>query len=159
MADTAANAMSPSLSSTPVSVISLLTSNKGKPLLVYDNHLFRCNKIVPLKKYWVCNTRDCNVLLHTNTRNEFLSINRNHNHASEPHLLDVKQVKSKMKQHILNETTSFTKIYDEEIKKASLSDEATAAFPSVIEFRMYINFKKLLQKTVPLSFYIRFKQE
>ena len=85
--------------------------------------------------------------MHTNTRNEFLSINGSHNHASEPHLLNVKQVKSKMKQRILNETTSPTKIYDEEIKKTSLSDEAIAPLLSVIEFRMYINFRKLLQKT------------
>ena len=152
MADTATNAVSSSLSSTPVSIISLLTSNKGKPLLMYDNHLFRCNKIVHFKKYWVCNTHGCNIFVHTNTRNEFLSIKGHHNHASKPHLLDVKQVRSKIKEFILNETTLLTKIYDEEIKKASLSDEATAAFPSVIEFRMYINFKKLSQKTVPFLF-------
>ena len=74
--------------------------------------------------------------MNTNTRNKFFSINGDHNHASEPHLLDMKQIKSKMKERILNETTSLTKIYDEEIKKASLSDKATAAFLSVIEFRM-----------------------
>ncbi|CAF3104929.1 unnamed protein product [Rotaria socialis] len=126
MADTATNAMSSSLSSTPVSVISFLTSNKGKPLLVYNNHLFRCNKIVPLKKYWVCNTRGSNVFVHTSTRNEFLSINGNHNHASEPHVLDVKK----------------------EIKQASLSHEATAAVLSVIEFRSNMSKTRRKQTSV-----------
>ncbi|CAF3334910.1 unnamed protein product [Rotaria socialis] len=126
MADTATNAMSSSLSSTPVSVISFLTSNKGKPLLVYNNHLFRRNKIVPLKKYWVCNTRGSNVFVHTSTRKEFLSINGNHNHASEPHVLDVKK----------------------EIKQASLSHEATAAVLSVIEFRSNMSKTRRKQTSV-----------
>ncbi|CAF5138758.1 unnamed protein product, partial [Rotaria sp. Silwood1] len=39
-----------------------------------------------------------------------------------------------MKQRILSETTSLTKIYDEEVKKASLSPEAAATLPTVIEF-------------------------
>ena len=31
-----------------------LISNKGKSLLVYDNHVFWCNKTASFKKYWVC---------------------------------------------------------------------------------------------------------
>ena len=119
------------------SVVSFLTSNKGKPLLVYQNNVFRCNKTTLIKKYWTCTERAFHVYVHTNTNNEFLSIKGSHNHTTEPHLLYVKQVKNKMKERILNETTSLTKIYDEETKKAFLSEVAAAAFPSVIEFRTY----------------------
>jgi hypothetical protein len=41
-----------------------------------------------------------------------------------------------MKERILNETILVTKIFDEEIKKASLSEEAVAALATAIEFRM-----------------------
>ncbi|CAF4293395.1 unnamed protein product [Rotaria sp. Silwood2] len=128
---------SSSSSSSTNSVVSFLTSNKGKQLLVYDKYVFRCNKTTLFKKYWTCTEHACNVSAHTNTKNEFLSIIGNHNHIAEPHLLDVKQVKNKMKKRILSETTSLTKIYDEEVKKASLSPEAAATLPTVLEFSMY----------------------
>ena len=42
-----------------------------------------------------------------------------------------------MKERILLETTSITKIYDEETAKANLSKCATAILATVIEYRMY----------------------
>ncbi|CAF3280303.1 unnamed protein product [Rotaria sp. Silwood2] len=139
---------SSSSSSSTNSVVSFLTSNKGKQLLVYDKYVFRCNKTTLFKKYWTCTEHACNVSAHTNTKNEFLSIIGNHNHIAEPHLLDVKQVKNKMKKRILSETTSLTKIYDEEVKKASLSPEAAATLPTVIEFRS--NMSKARRKNIPI---------
>ncbi|CAF4382457.1 unnamed protein product [Rotaria sp. Silwood2] len=139
---------SSSSSSSTNSVVSFLTSNKGKQLLVYDKYVFRCNKTTLFKKYWTCTEHACNVSAHTNTKNEFLLIIGNHNHIAEPHLLDVKQVKNKMKQRILSETTSLTKIYDEEVKKASLSPEAAATLPTVIEFRS--NMSKARRKNIPI---------
>ncbi|CAF4457792.1 unnamed protein product [Rotaria sp. Silwood2] len=53
-----------------------------------------------------------------------------------------------MKQRILSETTSLTKIYDEEVKKASLSPEAAATLPTVIEFRS--NMSKARRKNIPI---------
>ncbi|CAF1982946.1 unnamed protein product [Rotaria magnacalcarata] len=55
-----------------------------------------------------------------------------------------------MKERILNETISLTKIYDEEIKKASFSDEATAALASVVEFRS--NMSKTSRKNIPAAY-------
>ncbi len=40
-----------------------------------------------------------------------------------------------MKNRILTETTSLTKIYDEEIAKSKLSTAGAAHFPTVIEYR------------------------
>ncbi|CAF1518551.1 unnamed protein product [Rotaria magnacalcarata] len=55
-----------------------------------------------------------------------------------------------MKERILNETISLTKIYDEDIKKASFSDEATAALASVVEFRS--NMSKTSRKNIPAAY-------
>lgn len=121
--------------STTKTNLAFITSNKGKKLLVYKNYIFRCNKTTIFKKYWVCNERNCGVFVHTSSKDEFISIVGEHNHIVEPHFLDIRSVKEKMKERIFGETTSITKIYDEEVKKASLSAEAAAELPTVIEFR------------------------
>lgn len=117
--------------------ISFATSNKGKPLLVCNRYVFKCNKTTSSKKYWVCNERTCGVYVHTNMIDEFLSINGTHNHVAEPDQLEVKLLREKMKERIVTETTSLTRIYDEEVAKATLSKAATAGLPTVIEFRMF----------------------
>ncbi|CAF0713721.1 unnamed protein product [Adineta steineri] len=53
-----------------------------------------------------------------------------------------------MKERILNETTSLTKIYDEEVKKACLSAEEIALLPTVVEFRS--NMSKARKKCTPV---------
>ena len=35
------------------------TSNKGKPIIIYNNYFFTCNKTTGSKKYWVCSERAC----------------------------------------------------------------------------------------------------
>jgi hypothetical protein len=117
--------------------ISFTTSNKGKPLLIHNSYVFKCNKTTLSKKYWICNDPVCGVSLHTNMENQFLLVTGNHDHAVEPESLDIKLLKDKMKERILSETTSITKIYDEEVKKALLSDAAVAGLPTVFEYRMY----------------------
>ena len=42
-----------------------------------------------------------------------------------------------MKERLLAETTSITKIYDEEVVKANLSKSATAIMPTVVEYSVY----------------------
>lgn len=117
--------------------ISFLTTNKGKPLLVLNQYTFKCNKIKITKKYWICTDSNCNVYVHTNLENEFFLVTGDHNHITDPNIFEIKSLKDKMKNRILSETTSITKIYDEEVTKASLTDEAVAALPTVIEYRMY----------------------
>ncbi|CAF4447358.1 unnamed protein product [Rotaria magnacalcarata] len=53
-----------------------------------------------------------------------------------------------MKERILVETTSITKIYDEEIVKANISKGATALIPTVVEFRS--NMSKARRKKTPV---------
>ncbi|CAF3912057.1 unnamed protein product, partial [Rotaria sp. Silwood1] len=39
--------------------ISFLNSNKGKPLLVANNYLFKLNKTTATTKYWICTLNGC----------------------------------------------------------------------------------------------------
>ncbi|CAF3418031.1 unnamed protein product [Rotaria socialis] len=124
------------------SAISFLTTNKGKPLLVFNQYMLKCNKTSLSKKYWVCTEHRYDVYVHTNLENEFLLITGDHNHVINPNTLEIKAIEDKMKNRILNETTSIMKIYDEEIAKVHLSDEGAAELPTVIEYRMYLKITK-----------------
>ncbi|CAF4823198.1 unnamed protein product, partial [Rotaria magnacalcarata] len=53
-----------------------------------------------------------------------------------------------MKERILAETTSITKICDEEIVKANISKGATALIPTVVDFRS--NMSKARRKKTPV---------
>ena len=117
--------------------ISFATSNKGKPLLIYDNYLFKRNKTTPSKKYWLCVEQQCGVYIHTSVADEMICINGAHNHPFNSDQLEAKLLRDKMKERILTETTSITKIYDEEVAKANLSKGATAVMPTIVEYRTY----------------------
>lgn len=110
------------------------TSNKGKTILIHNNYFFNLNKSTASKKYWICSTKACGVYIHTTINDEFLCIKGNHNHNANPDEVVVKLVRDKMKERILAETTSITKIYDEEIVKANISRGAAALIPTVVEY-------------------------
>ena len=119
--------------------LSFVTSNKGKRLLSYDHYLFKCNKATDTKIYWICISDGCGVFVHTDLNDRFLTISGDHVHVARPDLLEARALREKMKNRIMNETTSITKIYDEEIAKASLSESTAATFPTVVEYRMYLH--------------------
>ncbi|CAM4845439.1 unnamed protein product, partial [Rotaria magnacalcarata] len=84
----------------------------------------------------------------TPTTDELICINGNHNHSANPDQLETKLLRDKMKERILSEKTSITKIYDEEIAKANLSKGAAAILPTVIEYRS--NMSKARRKNTPV---------
>ncbi|CAF4241584.1 unnamed protein product [Rotaria socialis] len=106
------------------SAISFLTTNKV--LGLYTEH-------------------GCDVYVHINLENEFLLITGDHNHVINPNMLQ-------MKNRILNETMSITKIYDEEIAKVHLSDEGAAELPTVIEYKATL-LGKQFQPTHVVSYF------
>ena len=122
--------------------ISFIKSNKGKPLLLLNQYLFKCNKSTGSKRYWICTESGCGVAVQTQLNNDFLSISGDHNHTADPDALRRRLLKDKMKDRIFTETTSLTKIYDEEIAKANLSQAETAQFPTVVEYRTYLPQEK-----------------
>ncbi|CAF3356453.1 unnamed protein product [Rotaria socialis] len=143
------------------SAISFLTTNKGEPLLVFNQYMLKCNKTSLSKKYWVCTEHRYDVYVHTNLENEFLLITGDHNHVINPNTLEIKAIEDKMKNRILNETTSIMKIYDEEIAKVHLSDEGAAELPTVIEYRVPVAYCLLSNRraTTYIELFQRFKQE
>ena len=118
--------------------VSFVKSNKGKPLLLLNQYMFKCNKTTDSKRYWICTQDGCDVSVRTKLNNEFLSISGDHDHVIDPDVLQRKLLKQKMKDRIITETTSITTIYDEEISKANLFEAGAAQFPTVIEYRTYL---------------------
>ncbi|CAF3906972.1 unnamed protein product, partial [Rotaria sp. Silwood1] len=96
----------------------------------------------------MCSERECGVYIHTSVTDELLSISGDHNHSANPDQIEVKLLRDKMKERILAETMSITKIYDEEIVKANLSKAATAIIPTVVEYRS--NMSKARRKNTPV---------
>ena len=139
--------------------ISFVTSNKGKPLLCFGHHLFKCNKTTETKRYWVCIERQCGVFIHTNLNDEFLLVSGDHNHVAGPDTSEMRALQEKMKNRIINETTSITKIYDEEIATACPAESTAATFPTVVEYRMYPYDGILISVSVSPHFLLRFKHE
>ncbi|CAF1603063.1 unnamed protein product [Adineta ricciae] len=114
--------------------VSFVTPNKGKQLLSLGYYLFKCNKATSSKRYWICMENGCGVFVHTDLNNKFLSITGGHNHVARPNIIEMKAPKEKMKPRILNETTSITKIYDEEIAPAGVAESVAAQFLTVIKY-------------------------
>ncbi|CAF1140680.1 unnamed protein product [Adineta steineri] len=138
---------SPSSSSSSINV-SFFESNKGKRLLYFYDYIFKCNKATSSKRYWICVEKTCRVFIHTNLNDEFLTIVGNHNHVANPDILEMRILRAKMKSRIIHETTSITRIYDEEIAKAGLTESIAAQFPTVIEYRS--NMSKARRKKTPV---------
>ena len=136
------NTLDASPSTTSQYSVSFVKSNKGKPLLLLNQYIFKCNKSTDSKRYWICTEGGCDVSVQTKLNNEFLSISGDHDHVIDPDVLQRKLLKEKMKDRILTETASITTIYDEEISKANLYEAGTAQFPTVIEYRTYLTREK-----------------
>ena len=54
----------------PSPVISFIKSQKGKPLLVSDEYIFKLNKTTTTSKYWICAHTAYSAKIHTNTNNQ-----------------------------------------------------------------------------------------
>ena len=51
--------------------ISFILSQKGKPLLVLNKHLFKLNKSTDSKQCWICTIKGCPAKVHTKNSNVF----------------------------------------------------------------------------------------
>ncbi|CAF1379461.1 unnamed protein product [Rotaria magnacalcarata] len=119
--------------------ISFMNSNKGKPLLVADEYTFKLNKTTTTTKYWICTINGCAAKVHTDSTNLLMKTVGNHNHLPEKEKIEVREVREKIKQRAINETTPIPRIYDEECAKAMLSTTAIAILPSEREMNSGIN--------------------
>lgn len=114
--------------------IHFITSNKGQPLLVLNDYVYRCNKKTPKKKYWICTIVGCNVSVQTNIDGDYLSGRKDtHEHAANPELIEVRQTRQQIKQRVINELTPIGSIYDDEMSKTTMASTAVAIFPTISE--------------------------
>ena len=121
--------------------IHFITSNKGQPLLVMNNYVYKCNKKTNKKKYWICTATGCNIFVHTDINNVYIGGGKiYHEHAASPELIEVKQTRQRIKDRVLNEVTSIGNIYDEEMMKTCMSSTAVAIFPTIHEICKYLYY-------------------
>ena len=113
--------------------IHFITSNKGHPMLVMNEYVYKCNRKTPNKKYWLCTVKGCNVYVHTDVNNNYLSGGEDHDHLSNPESIEVKQTRQLIKERAINELTPIGQIYDEEMTKSDMNPMAVAVFPTVRE--------------------------
>ncbi|CAF4423484.1 unnamed protein product [Rotaria socialis] len=99
------------------STMSFVLSQKGKPLLVMDDYVFRLNKITNTTKYYRCENRDCTATAHTDLNNVLLKVNANHSHVIEPEKKEIRIFKQIVKERATKESTPIPKIYEEESTK------------------------------------------
>ncbi|CAM4774886.1 unnamed protein product [Rotaria magnacalcarata] len=85
--------------------ISFINSNKGKPLLLADEYVFKLNKNTTTTKYWIRTLNGCPAKVHTDLNSQFIKIVGDHNHFSEKEQLEVREFREKVKQRAIHETT------------------------------------------------------
>ncbi|CAF4820187.1 unnamed protein product, partial [Rotaria sp. Silwood2] len=105
-------------------------SQKGKPLLVMDNFVFKLNKTTNTNKYYQCENPQCTMTLRTDINDVLIGTKDDHNHPPEPEQIEVRKLKHVIKEREKNETTPIPKIYDEETARFYLTSLAMAIVPS-----------------------------
>ncbi|CAF3423018.1 unnamed protein product [Rotaria sp. Silwood2] len=110
--------------------LSVIFSQKGKPLLVMDNFVFKLNKTTNTKKYYRCENPQCTMTLRTDINDVLIRTKDHHNHPPEPEQIEVRKLKHVIKERAKNETTPKPKIYDEETARFCLTSLAIAIVPS-----------------------------
>lgn len=126
--------------------ISFILSQKGKPLLVLNKHLFKLNKSTDSKQYWICTIKGCPAKVHTKNSNVFDKMIDDHNHLAEQENIEIRIFREKIKQRAIEETTPIPRIYDEECAKALFSNEIIAILPSEREISKMLFLRVLLRK-------------
>ncbi|CAF3350190.1 unnamed protein product [Rotaria sp. Silwood2] len=110
--------------------LSFIFSQKGKPLLVMDNFVFKLNKTTNTKKYYRCENPECTMTLHTDINDVLIGTKGDHSHLFEPEQIEIRKLKHVIKERAKNETTPVPKIYDEETARFCLTSLAIAIVPS-----------------------------
>ncbi|CAF3364945.1 unnamed protein product [Rotaria socialis] len=127
------------------STMSFVLSQKGKPLLVMDDYVFRLNKITNTTKYYRCENRDCTATAHTDLNNVLLKVNANHSHVIEPEKKEIRIFKQIVKERATKESTPIPKIYEEESAKMILKFSTIAILPSQREMSSSLNKARRLE--------------
>ncbi|CAF1530543.1 unnamed protein product [Rotaria sordida] len=127
--------------------ISFTTSNRGKPLLIYSGYIFRLKKSTVKVKYWTCHSDGCVANVHTDKNDHFIKSNGQHHHIPEPEQIELRNLKRKVKERVKTETSSISKIYEEELARSNLSSTALTLASTAAEGKSGLN--RVRRKTTP----------
>ncbi|CAF2115677.1 unnamed protein product [Rotaria magnacalcarata] len=127
------------------STISFVLSQKGKPLLVMDDYVFRLNKTTNITKYYRCENRDCTATAHTDLNNVLLKVNANRSHVIELEKKEIRIFKQVVKERATKESTPIPKIYEKESTKMISKFSTIAILPSQREMSSSLNKARRLQ--------------
>jgi hypothetical protein len=137
---------SPTIENQPPTTISIILSQKGKPMIELNKYLFKLNRIAKIKKYWVCTFNGCLAKIHTDIHNEFIRQINGHCHPAEEEKA-IREFREKVKSRAIQETTPIPRIYDEECEKAMMSLAVISLLPSEREISKQIfSYKKYFRR-------------
>jgi FLYWCH zinc finger domain len=120
-------------------IVEFVTSNKGKPLLVYDGYIFKKNKSTEKVTYWICQHGACNATVHTDSNDQYLKSRGNHEtHLPSPEQIELRNFRDIVKKRTAEETIAIGMIYEEELARANLSQTALAIAPSANEASKFL---------------------
>ena len=110
-----------------IPVISFVTSNKNKRLLIIDGYIYHRNKSTPKVSYWKCEEKLCWAGVHLDSHDRFIKLTTfGHTHPPVPERVEIRKLLENVRARIGDESTAIGQIYNEELVKANLSKSALA---------------------------------
>ena len=114
-------------------------------MLVYSGFIYRLKKCTKSVKYWSCNSDGCLANIHTSLNDHFRKTNGHHYHVPAPEQIELRDLKSKVKERVLTESNAVPKIYEEELARCHLSSVALTLAPAALEASMFLLLKCLIR--------------
>lgn len=109
----------------------IITSQRGKDILVFSGYKFRKNRITKTTQTWRCTQSDCSGTASTplNYREDrIVRVGRDHNHIPDPSSLNVEQAMSRMQDQAATSAVPPRRLIAEAV--ADLEEEALTKLPA-----------------------------
>lgn len=140
------SSLSPTTENQRPTTISIILSQKGKPMVELNKYLFKLNRVAKIKKYWICTFNGCPAKVHTDIHNDFIRQINEHCHPAGEEK-SIREFREKVKARAVQETTPIPRIYDEECEKVTMSLATISLLPSEREISKQIfSFKKYFNR-------------
>ena len=98
-------------------------------MVIYEGYVYRLKKSTNKVKYWSGQSNGCAANVHTDVNDQFIKVNGQHGHLPAPERNELCELKNKVKERVVAETTSVPQIYEEELKRSNMSSVALVLAP------------------------------
>jgi FLYWCH zinc finger domain len=117
-------------------VLEYSVTTKGKRVVLFNGYIYTLNQDRGKAKYWRCEDRTCAASVRTDGNDNYKAHTGTHNgHLPSPERIEILELKRKVKERVITETTPIARIYDQELAAANLSQTALALAPSAKDSR------------------------